>query len=216
MKIICILLLLHAAFLKSSGQQDPKGWILKKEQDSIRIFSRSGVHSQYNELKVELTVHARLSALAALILDISSYPQWSYNTKKSYILKTVSASEMYFYTQIDSPWPASDRDLVIHLLMSQNPVSHGLTIKEESVPGFIPAIKNFVRVPRSLEKWTVTPIGHDRISIEYYADIDPGEAVPAWLINFFGIKAPLETFQSLKRQIQKPTYQQASVSFIKN
>src|SRR5450631_4132077 len=99
------------------------GWNLKKDKDGIRVYSRTSENLKYNELKAELTVQARPSDLAALILDITNYHEWSFNTKLSYVVKPVSPSELYFYSEIESPWPASNRDLVVHLRISQDPVS---------------------------------------------------------------------------------------------
>src|ERR1700735_3327173 len=77
-----------------------KNWELKKDQDGIRVFSRPTDNSRFNDLKVEMTLSAKLSSLAALILDIDNYPNWSFNTEKSYVLKKISPSELYFYSLI--------------------------------------------------------------------------------------------------------------------
>ncbi len=193
-----------------------EGWVLKKEKDNIKVYGRSNSHSKFDELKVELILKSRLSDLAAIILDINNYFKWSYNTKLSYVLKKVSNDEMYFYTEVNSPWPASNRDLVVHLKIVQDPVSKIMTIRATGVPDFIPPKDNIVRVPFSKETWTVIPVDKTTIKIEYYLEIDPGEFAPAWLINLFAAKAPLESFKNLATQVQQPEYRQASIPFIKN
>lgn len=208
-----LFLLLLFAYLPGTAQQN---WVLKTEKDGIRVYSRPGEHSKFDELKAELTVKSTLSSVAALILDIPSYANWSFNTKMSYVLKQVSPSELYFYTQINSPWPASDRDLAVHLRISQDPQSKVMTIREESVPDLIPPKKNIVRVPLSREVWTVTPIGPGTLKIEYQLEIDPGDSAPAWLVNMFATKGPHETFTNLREQVQLPQYGHANVPFIKN
>ena len=191
-------------------------WDLKKEKDGIRVYSRTNEHSKFNELKAELTVQAKLSDLAAFILDVTNYHEWSFNTKLSYVVKPVSPSELYFYTEINSPWPASNRDLVVHLHITQDPVSKIMSIREESVPGLVPPKKNIVRIPLSIENWTITPVDKATIRIEYQLQIDPGEGAPAWMVNFFSAKGPYETFSNLREQIRKAKYREAVVGFIKN
>src|SRR5580700_1883590 len=96
-----ILLLLYvcaglcAACLSASGQQAPETsqqtretsrqvseppshWELRKDQDGIRVYSRTCDSSRFDELKVETTLQGKLSSLAALILDVGNYPNWSF------------------------------------------------------------------------------------------------------------------------------------------
>jgi START domain len=191
-------------------------WVLKDEKDGIRIYSRNNQNSKFNELKVEATVKAKLTDFAAIILDIDNHFKWSYNVISSYVLKRISNSELFFYTLINAPWPASDRDLVLHLRINQEPHTKIMTIREENVPDYLPPKKNIVRVPVSKEIWTVTPIDKKTLKIEYYLDVDPGENAPAWLVNIFATKGPYETFKNLRIQIQQPKYQLASIPFILN
>ncbi len=191
-------------------------WILKKDKDSIKVYNRDNEQSKFNELKVEMALKARLSDLAALILDISDYKNWSFNTKSSHVLKQVSPSELYFYSEINSPWPADNRDLSLHLLITQDPVSKTMIIKIKSVPGLIPVKPNTIRVQMSYETWIVTRLDKTRIRIEYQLKLDPGGSVPAWLMNTFSVKAPYETFKNLRQQIQQSKYRNASVPFISN
>ncbi|HXB90961.1 MAG TPA: START domain-containing protein [Puia sp.] len=191
------------------------GWQLKKDKDGIRVFNRDDPHSRFNALRVETTIPARLSSLAALVLDIGNYPQWSFNTQQAYVLRNVGPSELYFYSLIHSPWPATDRDLVVHLRISQDAATRVMTILAESVPDFIPPKKDLVRVPLSTEKWTVTPLPGNEIRVDYQLEIDPGGSVPPVLINSFSTRGPFETFTNLREQIRIAKYRNAVISFLK-
>jgi START domain len=211
MKHLLSFILLLGLFQFGVAQNE---WVLKKEKDGIKVYSRASDHSNFNELKVVLTLPATLHALAALILDISSYPRWSFNTEQSYVLKQVSPAELYFYTEINSPWPASNRDLAVHLRIAQDAATKIMTIQSDGVPSYIPPKKDIVRVPFSKERWTVTPIDKSNIRIEYEVAVDPGASAPAWLINSFSSKGPYETFKNLRERIKGPKYRDAKVSFI--
>src|ERR1700680_1977339 len=113
-------------------------WVLKKEKDSIKVYSRASSDSKINEIKIELTIKAKLSEIASFILDIDNYSKWSRHLKMSYVLKKVSDDELYFYAEVNSPWPASNRDLIVHLKIEQDPLTKIMTIKETGVPDFIP------------------------------------------------------------------------------
>lgn len=191
-------------------------WNLKKDDNGIRVYSKSSDQSKYNELRVEMTLQSTLSALASLVLDIGNYPNWSFNTKKTAVLKTVSPSELYFYSEIHSPWPASNRDLAIHLTITQDAASKVMTIRAEEMPNYIPPKDGLVRVPLSEEVWTVTPAGNGSVKVDYRIKLDPGANMPAWIINSFSVKGPYETFSHVREQLKDPKYRDAKFSFIKD
>ena len=202
---------LHAPFLHA--QQD---WTLKKDENGIKVYSRTSENSKYNEPRVEMTLQASLSSLASLVLDIGNYPNWSFNTKQTSLLKTISPSELYFYSEIHSPWPASNRDLAIHLVISQDPATRVMTIRAEEIPNYIPEKDGLVRVPLSNEIWTVTPAGNGSIKVDYRIKLDPGANMPAWIINSFSVKGPYETFSHARQQLTNARYKDAKLFFIKD
>lgn len=199
-----------------SLRETPQPWELRKDQSGIRIYVRADDSSGFDDLKVETTIPGKISSLAALILDIGNYPNWSFNSEKAYVLKKISPSEMYFYSLIRSPWPASDRDLAVHLQLMQDSSSRTLYIRADEVAGYLPAKPGIVRVPVSIERWIVTPQSGDRLKISYELRLDPGASAPAWLINLFSTKGPYETFCHLREQLKQPKYRDAVLSFIKN
>ncbi len=211
-KNIIITIIAVGAFFSVQAQNE---WRLKKEQSGIRIYMRTNAHSSFNEIKVEMTIQSKLSSLVALLLDVPNHAQWVYNVKFSYIIKKIAANELYFYELINSPFPASDRDLAVHLKITQDSQTKTMSVSAINIPNYIPQKKNVVRVPISNETWKVTPV-NNTLRIEYYLEIDPGGSVPAWLINNFAEKGPYESFKHLQAQVDIPKYKNASVSFIKN
>jgi len=212
LRFTLILLLADFSFAELSAQD---GWSLKEEESGIRVYSRHG-QAKNNEIKVELTISAKLSDIAAILLDIPGYSEWSYNCQRSYVLKQLSKNELYFYNEVKTVWPASDRDVVARLSITQDSITKNLFVRTVSDPHFIPEKKEFVRVPYSVETWTVTPLHGERAKIEYYLQIDPGGSAPSWLINLFSTKAPLESFKKFRVKVRQPKYQQAILDFIRN
>jgi len=198
------------------ARQTRETWELRKDQEGIRVYSRAGDSSGIDELRVETTLPGKLSSLAALILDIGNYPNWSFNSEKAFVLKRISPTELYFYSLVRSPWPASDRDLVVHLRLTQDSSSRTLYIHADEIPGYIPEKKGIVRVPASVERWIVTPLPGDRITISYELRLDPGASAPPWLINLFSTKGPYETFCHLREQLKQPRYHDDALNFIRN
>ncbi len=195
----------------ASAQHD---WTLKRDKDGIRVYSRASEHSRFNELKADFTLQARLSELASVMLDVDDHVKWQFSTKNSYLLERISDSELYFYNEISAPWPVANRDLVVHLLISQDPSTRVMTMKADCIPGYRPEHPSIVRVPKSVATWTVTPLQSNTLQVEYQLEIDPGGSVPAWLINMFATKGPYESFRNLREQILLGKYSHAHLPFI--
>jgi START domain len=191
-------------------------WQIKKDKDGIQVFSRSSANSKFNELRVLTTMDGTLSALAAVLLDVNDHGEWVYGTKSSVLLKQVSPSELFFYTEVSAPWPAANRDLPVQLTISQSGDSKVMNIIANDVPNFIPSKSGIVRVPTSKAIWNVIAVGNGKIQIDYQLSIDIGGAVPAWMFNMFCAKAPYESFKALKKQVLLPKYANASLAFIRN
>jgi len=60
-----------------------------------------------------------------------------------------------------------------------------------------------VRIPMSLAIWTVTTGSDNTVHLQYVLQLDPGGSVPAWILNAFCLKAPMETFTNLKRRMME-------------
>jgi hypothetical protein len=211
-----LFLILSFLFLTYFSGIAQNGWNLKKDKEGIKIFSRASEHSKINELKADFSMEATLSELAAVMMDVNNHLQWSYATKSDKILKKISDSELYFYTEMNSPWPVSNRDLIVHLVIRQDPVSKIMTIEETNIPNYMPEKKSIVRVPFSKAVWTVTPVNKKTININYHVDVDPGGMVPAWLVNMFAAKCPFESFKNLRTEVKLEKYRLASLSFVTN
>ncbi len=189
-------------------------WKLKTDKDGINIFTRTFPDSKFKAIKVEVELDATLSQMVAVVLDVNTGAQWVYSTKSSVLLKQVSPSELYYYSEVSIPWPAANRDFIAELRAVQDSHSRVVTIYGPVFPDYLPVKKDIVRVRRSEGKWIISPLAKGRIKVEYTLRVDPGGDLPAWLVNLFVTKGPFESFKKLKEQLRKPEYVNAKLPFI--
>ena len=195
------------------GQRD---CVLKKDKDSIKVYTCVSEHLKFRSIKSTFTVKARLSQLGAFILDINNYRDWQYQTVRADLLKKINEREVIYYTEIAAPWPVSNRDMIIDLKVSQDAKTKIITIIANSVPQWAPEKDKIVRVPMSQCKWTVIPLSSSLLKVEYFILIDPGGGVPAWMVNMVSAQAPYDSFRNLKDKINGPKFSDAKVSFIQD
>ncbi|MFT3935166.1 MAG: START domain-containing protein [Chitinophagaceae bacterium] len=198
--------------ITAKAQQD---WQLKQDKEGIKVYTRLMENSPLKAVKTVCTINTSLSVLTAVLLDIKNTPDWVYATKSINVLKQISPSELIYYSEIQIPWPVSNRDFIVLLEVTQDPKTKAVSVIGYNKPDLAPEVKSVVRIKRSYSKWLVTPLGNGQVKIEYVLEVDPGGTIPAWLINMFATKGPFETFKSLREQVKKPLYRQVSLPFIR-
>jgi hypothetical protein len=191
-------------------------WNLKSEKHGIKVYSGAVSDSKYKAIRVECEINANASQLVAVLLDIKTCPEWVDHTKSCTLIKQVSPSELYYYSEINIPWPAQNRDFVAHLIVRQDPVTKVVTVDGPAVTGFVPVKDGIVRVHSSKGLWIITPLKKDYVRVVYTLHVDPGGDIPAWLVNLLATQGPMKSFEGLIAQLKKPEYQNAALPFIKD
>lgn len=192
----CLLTFCIIASLQAQDQ-----WVLKKEKDGIKISSRPSQFSKFNDLKIEMDLTGNISQLADILLDVEKYPEWAYATKTCTLIKKVSNQEVIYYSEIDVPWPGTNRDFYADFKVIRDTSSRSLKVISYGLKDYQPEKKNLVRIPFSKGSWTITTVSDKMIHMEYILQVNPGGSVPAWILNMFATKGPMETFTNLKQRM---------------
>jgi hypothetical protein len=187
---------------------------LKKDQNGIKVFSCTNNNSKFNSIKASFEIEATAPQLAAMVMDIAGYTKWQYKTIEASILKTISQRELIYYVEIMSPWPASNRDFVVHLKIEQDSLTKKMVFRFRGIPDYIPDKKGIIRVPMSRSTWRIEPTAFNKLKIEYSMEMDPSGLVPGWLMNKLSAEGPYESFFALKNSIQSRNYSKSDAPFI--
>jgi len=200
MKALFFCLLYLPTILPAS---DMKDWTLRREKDGIDIYSRPSDCSKVNDIRVDMDLTGTIEQLADILRDVSGYPNWVYATRTSTMIRNVSESEFIYYAEVGTPWPAANRDYYADMKIVFSPANHSMNIVSVGMKDFQPEKKDLVRVPMSRGSWNVTTQSARKIHLQYILQIDPGGSIPAWILNSFVAKAPLETFSNLKKKMEE-------------
>ena len=198
LKNILILLLFLPGTVSLFAQNE---WVFKKEKDGIKIYTRHGEHSKFNDLKVELDLRGTISQLSSILLDVEKYPQWFYATKTGILIKRIGNNEIIYYSEIETPWPLDNRDYYGDLKITTDSISRSLTATCTGIREYLPEKKDLVRIPMSKTTWYVSTTADKVMHLVFFIELDPGGTVPAWIFNLFATKGPFETFKNLKQKM---------------
>lgn len=213
LSVICCTWLLQSVCICALAQD---GWKLKTDKDGVQVYQREEATTNYKTVKAICTLKTSLATVATILLDVMRTPEWVYGTKACSLLKQDSPTSLYYYAEMGMPWPVSNRDFIIHIVLSQHPQSKIITVTATNQPSFIPPKKDIVRIQQSSGKWTISPMANGMVRVEYILQVDPGGTLPASLVNMFSYNGPFQSFRNLQKQVNKEPYRNSKLSFIQN
>ena len=178
-------------------------WQLIKNEDGIKVYTRRLNDEKFKEVKADFELRATQDQLIAVLQNIPHHKEWSYGTKRSYLINKKNRDTLIYYSEISLPWPLSNRDLVIEFSFKKDTVNKTLLIQAKSIPGILPVNPKLVRVPFSLATWNVKTLSNKMLKVEYTFSTNPGGSLPAWLVNLAASAGPLNSFKKLKAIINK-------------
>lgn len=189
-------------------------WKLMTERNGIRVYSKEVLTSKIKAIQVRCTVDAPVSQVVALLLDLDAAPDWVSHTKSCRLIKHVSPSELYYYSEVAMPWPLENRDFVARVRVIQHPVTREVTVDAPAVGGHVTPKKGVVRITHSVGYWKLNSPDGRRTNIEYTLQVDPGGVIPAWLVNALAAQGPLESFKAMRTQLSSGRYAHVRLPFI--
>jgi len=108
--------------------------------------------------------------------------------------------------RIQSSLSVSDRDLVCYYERTQDPDTKVVTTKSYATPELIPKKKNLIRIPSFDSYYILSPDDEGWLDMEYFLRIDPGGALPAWVVNLAATTGPNSTMRALYKVIASGKY----------
>ncbi len=201
-RFLVLFLLLTFATLHSSAQEETCK--LRKDKDDIKIYACHTDTSRLKSIRAEVIIrNASVADLKDHLMNIDNYVTWQYNLLEAQILEQPGNSEVVIRTVVDAPWPVSNREVFTRLKAVINADGNELHVEGKVIPYEYPMQKGLVRVPFSRSSWSVVQVNGTDLQIKYFLRVDPGGAVPAWLINLAVAEGPYESFRNLIAQLGK-------------
>ena len=177
-------------------------WDLQLTKDGIMAYTRNVDHSNYVEYKIETTTEGTIEDVIHVLTNLDYYYDL-YPYVKSYELLTEKKDleDFILLLVIKAPFPAKNRiGAFKNHISSMTSEEIILTVTEE--PELVPE-SNEVKIASSYGFWKLTKVDEKRIHITSQFFTDPGGAVPAWIINQFVLKHPVNTVKTLSEMISK-------------
>jgi hypothetical protein len=191
------------------------GWQLERKEKGVTVYIRKVEGSPVLQVRAVKKIKTSLSALVALIKDSQGRQRWIYKNKIAKKLEQRSAFEWINYKEMDAPWPVSNRDMIVHSKLSQDPQTYTVRVDSVGLPDFLPKEKRIVRVPKLVTSWEFIPKKNGLVEVHFKLAIELGGRLPAWLVNTSIDRGPYETVLGMAKFVQKRRYRKAKFPYIK-
>jgi hypothetical protein len=178
-------------------------WKFIKEKDGIKIYTRNDETNPVKSYKGETTLNTTMEKISHIIGRIESFDWWEEDISKIDVLEYKEEEYIKYYLIYDVPWPLEDRDLCVNSIITNDTVTGTRTVFATPIDGLIPEQPGMVRIKNYWQKWVMEPDGEDKVHIVLEGSVDPGGAIPSWIVNMAITDTPLNIIRKVREQVSK-------------
>jgi len=188
--------------------QDPgDGWKPAKEGDGIQVFTRPARDSDNDEFLGITDVEAPIRVILEVFRDIPSFPQWFGFCRDIELFRKDTASHEIIYFVLATPWPVSDRDMVIDVAYTVDlKGGQARIIMNALKEDLVPQQDRYVRMTKLKGLAVLTRIDDNTTHVTYTVNSDPAGYIPAAISNMLAKKQPYNTLKGLKMMVKEDKY----------
>jgi hypothetical protein len=169
-------------------------------EDGITVEEEVDASRSLPILTGTVMMSASADQIAAWVGAVHTYTDWQHNCEEARVLPQSDGSRLT-YNRIGSPWPVSDRDVVLRSTRT-NSTDGSIRIEFRSTEDANLAVpRGVVRMPRLAGSYDLTPV-EGGTQVVYTVDSDPGGSLPAWLVRQASKDLPYMTLRNLQKRAE--------------
>ena len=139
--------------------------------------------------------------LISIIENPKRWGNWIENFKSGKLIEEINPKHKVFYQAINSPFPASDRDVVFeskifHLDKNKTRVEMK-SISHSSAPPV-----DGVRINLIFTRYHIEKKDRNTMQVTFESLSEPGGAIPDFLVNWASTNYPISIIEGLRREIK--------------
>lgn len=205
--VLTLLLVLFVFAIPAFADEPGQGWKLAKKGDGIEVFTRPVADSDNDEFLGITDVEAPVKVILEVFKDTASFPEWFGFCRDIELFRRDTATREIIYFVLATPWPVSDRDMVIDVeysidLENGKAVIFMNALKEDLVP----RQDKYVRMTKLVGQSVLTRIDENTTHVTYTVNSDPAGYIPAAISNMLSKNQPYDTLKGLKKMVKNDKY----------
>ena len=185
----------------STAQAAPAGWKKVDTNDGVTVYEKEV--GEMVAFRGEGQVTAPIGKLLYVIEDSAHWKEWIEHFDKGHLIEKKADFHKIFYQAFDSPFPASDRDIVYEARTRRDANTGTVYVDMRSVLHSKAPKTVGVRVNLKYTRYEITPLTGGRLNVVMETLSNPGGSLPDFLVNWAQRDYPVKLFQGLRRQVKK-------------
>lgn len=170
------------------------------EENGITVEEEGAADRVLPILTGTTTMAATPDEVAAWIGATHTYVDWMHNCEEARQIRR-EGSDVIGYNRISSPWPISDRDVVLRSTRTSL-AGGGIRVEFRSITDAeVPVIRGVVRMPRLVGSYDLHAV-EGGTHVVYTVDSDPGGRLPTWLVRQASKDLPYLTLRNLRERAE--------------
>lgn len=198
-------------FLSTSAARAEGAWRLIDEERGIKVTARDEPGRDLPTLRGQGEIKGNVLDVLAVILDAKGATKWAKGADEARVLRVVDPRTQLIYTRTDTPWPVSDRDMIMRRMVKVVKPGSEFHIRLLCAPKETAELDGVVRVKTCDSYFHIRAVDEGKTFVDYQVNLDPGGSLPDWLIRWASKKIPMETLVSLEGHVKKTMGQYAAV-----
>ena len=183
-------------------------WEHLTKKNGIDIYTKTTKESPIQYLRARGTINASVENICAIMRNVEFAASWTPNLLERSYVENISDLEAVLYDITNLPWPAEDREIVLHHKLSLTEDKQFLVLNFKSIDHpKAKRNKNTVRATVHHGEIKFRPAEKkDTTFIEMVILVDPAGSLPAWLVNLLQVSIPYEFLMALNEFAQKTEF----------
>ena len=178
------------------------GWEHVEEDDGITIWKREVPGQEVPSFRGQVVIDTGIDEVRSAIEDWQHHTQWMHRCVESKQLKRLNDFESLLYNRTDSPWPVSDRDVVLKTKRQVSSDGSDILLSFQNVQTELqPAVDGVVRMPKLVGFYKLTRLRRDKTKVLYQVEANVGGSLPEWMVKRVVKGMPYETLARLRDRL---------------
>ena len=193
-----------SVFLSVAGvvlQAASNGWNKLESKNGVTVYEKEA--GDFLAFRGEGIITAPIGKLLYVIEDPAHWEDWIENFDNGRILERKTPFHKVFYQAFNSPFPASDRDIVYEAKTRREAKTGKVIVDMRSVRHPKAPKTVGVRVNLKYTRYEITPLPGGRLHVVLETLSDPGGSLPDFLVNWAQRDYPFKLFEGLRKQVRK-------------
>jgi hypothetical protein len=182
--------------------QSKQNWEQIDVDDGIRVWKNEVPGQELPGFRGEVTIDAPIQKVLNAIKDWKQHTKWMHRCAESIEVQHIDDNRSLMYNRTDSPWPVSDRDVLLDTIIDESPDGNTITLKfKNSTSNLKPVKEDVVRMPRLVGYYKLVKVGEGKTKVTYQVEANPGGSLPTWLVKRVTKDLPFQTLDALRARV---------------